>query len=128
MTALIDPQLKRALDAHPSSRLNIFAKVQTPTHVQGSTAYATALIQRVATKTAESLPRFYYRDLDSVLQLNANPKFIHELLRQPEVVEASIVPDLGSAFMEPIKQRDVPDTAISEPTFPRRHVSNKARR
>jgi hypothetical protein len=125
MKAQIDPKLERALLSGVGP-LNVFAKFR-PKVPEEATASAKSLITRVAKKTKES-PKFDYRDLDSVLHVSANPRFIEELLRQPEIVSASMVPDLDSALIEPLNPHEVSEAEISHPTYPRRHISSSRRR
>lgn len=126
MKALIDPKLEMALHTAVGP-LNVFAKFKTSRASKSATKRAEDLISRVAKKTKES-PKFDFRDLDSVLHVSANRRFIEELLRQPEIVSASMVPDLGSAMIEPRNSHEVSEAVISHPTYPRRHISHPRRR
>lgn len=125
MKTQIDPRLERALNSG-GGPLNIFAKFK-PRVPKDPTASAKSLITRVAKKTKES-PKFDYRDLDSVLHVSANRRFIEELLKQPEIVSASMVPDLDSAMIEPLNPHEVSEAEIAHPTYPRRHISGSRRR
>jgi len=120
MKPSIDPKLQKALEADEGP-LSVFAKVRAPHPSQDLTLTVEKLVQRVAKKTKQS-PRFSFRDLDCVLHVNANRLFIKELLRQPEIVGASMVPNVGSAMIQPLNPREVDESAISEPTYPRRHI------
>jgi hypothetical protein len=131
MAASITPELLELLKSQSRETVNIFAKLKSVSGADKSapavdrSERAAAVVERVAKLITGTKPRFHYRDLDSVLQVNADPRFIQELLRQPEIAEASSVPDLGSAYIAPVGRREVAAKDISEPTFPRRHVSNK---
>ena len=118
----IDRELELALDSG-AGPLDIFAKFK-PKGTKSATLFASQLMTRVAKLTKES-PRFDYRDLDSVLHVRANRQFIRELIRQPEIVSASMVPDRGSAMIEPVHTREAQETEISRPTYPRRHLSGR---
>ena len=119
MKPSIDPNLQAELKGGDKP-LSVFAKLKPTVTPKGSEA-AAALVKRVAKKTKES-PQFNFRDLDSVLHVKANPTFIRELIRQPEILGASMVPNLPGAMIEPINPRDVPESAISEPVYPRRRA------
>jgi len=116
MKASIDPKLLQALKGGISP-LNVFAKFQATTGA-GSSSPAD-VVTRVIRRTKQQA-QYQFRDLDSVLHVNANSKFIEELIRQPEIVKASIAPQYVSALIPPINQRDVPASAISEPAFKNR--------
>ena len=118
MKAAIDPKLERALKTDQRS-LNIFAKLKVTQGSPDLSARAEAVVNRVARKTQQT-PRFQFRNLDSVLHVNANRAFIRELLRQPEIAGASMVPDVTSALIPPLNPHEVDESEIAEPTFPRR--------
>ena len=119
----IDPGLAAALQSG-AGPFNIFAKFKPTASSEAAPVMADQLITRIAKLTNES-PRFDFRDLDSVLHVCANRRFIKELIRQPEIVSASIVPDRGGAMIEPINSHEVSESEISRPTYPRRHVSGR---
>ncbi len=121
MTAEIDPKLERALHSEATT-LNVFAKFKPPGNSKTATASAERLMSRIKERTQRPA-KYNFRDLDSVLHVSADPRFIKELIRQPEIVSASMVPELGSAMIEPINPRDVAESDISEPTFPRRRIN-----
>ena len=122
MAADIDPKLERALHGKATT-LNVFAKIKPPGKSKTATASAEGLISRIKERTRQPA-KYNFRDLDSVLHVSADPRFIKELIQQPEIVSASMVPELGSAMIEPINARDAAESDISEPTYPRRRIKS----
>jgi hypothetical protein len=130
---LIDPTLELELSGKhdPQDPLNVFLKVALPKSASTSEARATTaanLIKRVerAIKRVEHAaaitPKFQYRDLDGVLQVKAPREFLRQLIKEPEVQSASIVPHFESALIEPVARREVDDQAIDRPIASRRRT------
>jgi hypothetical protein len=114
MKLSLNPRLQQALQ-DGNAPLSVFAKFKaTP-----KAASPDEVVTRVIRKTQQQA-KYNFRDLDSVLHVNANPAFLKELIEQPEIVDASIGPKFTSALIPPVNQRDVPPSAISEPVFRRR--------
>jgi hypothetical protein len=114
MKSALNPQLQEALQGG-SGPLSVFAKFRSTS----KSASPDDVVTRVTHKTQQQA-KYNFRDLDSVLHVNANPTFIRELIQQPEIVDASMVPQFTSALIPPVNQRDVPPSAISQPAFRRR--------
>jgi hypothetical protein len=124
MNSPINPDLQAALQSS-AGPLNVFAKLKASPGVIPA-KQAEEIVQRVARLMKQS-PGYHFRDLDSVLHLCAGSGFIKTFLSQPEVASVSLVPDHGSALIDPISRRDVDETEIAEPTYPRRHVPHRDR-
>jgi predicted component of type VI protein secretion system len=117
MKLSVNPQLQQALQGG-NTPLSVFAKFKaTP-----ESASPDDVVTRV-THLTRLQAKYNFRDLDSVLHVSANPTFIKELIKQPEIVDASVVPQYTSALIPPVNPRDVPASAISEPAFRRRRRS-----
>jgi len=122
---LIAPDLAKALATADSgsSALNVFVKVAIPKHATTPAARAQEaanIVARVEKYTRET-PKFQFRDNDSVLQVKAHRDFLLELVRQPEILEATQVPGFNSAMIEPARKRDVDASVIDTKfTAPRR--------
>jgi hypothetical protein len=85
-------------------------------------ARATKLIGRIERATRIT-PSFHFRITDGTLHVMAPGRFLASLLQQPEVVSASPVPDLGSAYMAPIDVRDASASDVDRPIArPRRRA------
>jgi hypothetical protein len=116
MKPFVDPKLLAALNG--PHELSVFAKFKAG--ATGS-ADAVSVVKRVAKKVKQT-PRYNFRDLDSTLHVQAGGAFIKELIRQPEILSASMTPGYSSALIQPMNAREVPASAISVPLYPHRRA------
>lgn len=116
MEAKIDDRLQARLSgtAPLDAYVQIRPSVGRGAVVEGE-ALARRIIQRIE-KLTHSKVKYHYLDLLGSIHVCARPRFLRNLLMQPEVISAAPAPDLGkSALIKPSHARKVPQTSINTP-------------
>ena len=111
----IDPELARQLDQAASTnspvqavlKLRPLQATQLVASPEHTTELANQVVKRVSDKLGEQVDRMtLFRNLGS-FAISAAPKFLRELLDQPEIAAAFANRQPDSAYMAPINPRPV---------------------
>jgi hypothetical protein len=111
----IDPELSRQLDQAALTnspvqavlKLRPLQETQLVASPEHTAELANQVIKRVSDKLGEQANRMtLFRNLGS-FAIDAQPKFLRELLDQPEIAAASANRQPGSAYIAPINPRPV---------------------
>ncbi|MBM5812938.1 MAG: hypothetical protein FJ191_13410 [Gammaproteobacteria bacterium] len=107
--ARIDPQLAAVLKqtTRGPRALEAYVTIRSPKTGAGAAAARTVL-SRVARRTGTRALRAQYLELLDAIHVAAPRAFLRELCAQPEVIAASLPPQVaGSAMIEPVNPRRV---------------------